>query len=188
MSSEMLWFLSRATGVVTVVLFTVVFVMGVLLAGQRRLSPTAQAVTMSMHRTLSLGMVVFLVAHIVSAVVDGFVPIGWFATLIPFTSGYERLWIGLGTLVVDVLLAVIVTSLLRHRVGRRAWRAVHLTTYAAWPVAILHGLEMGTDDQPLLRALTIACAAAGGAAIAARLVMRNKDAGRRHLARAKEWA
>jgi hypothetical protein len=46
-----------------------------------------------------------------------------------------------------VLAALTVTSLLRKRIGYRTWRAIHWTSYACWPIALLHGLGTGTDTR-----------------------------------------
>ncbi|HWC23755.1 MAG TPA: hypothetical protein VG502_15785 [Flexivirga sp.] len=182
-----LWYLSRATGVAALVLFTVVLVLGMLLSGQRRMTPRGQAIAMGVHRSLSLGSSIFLVAHIVSAVLDGYVHVGWLASVVPFTSGYEATWVALGTLSVDILIAVVATSLLRDRVSRRAWRWVHLSAYLSWPVAIVHSYALGTSDEPVLLGSTLACAVLGVAAIGWRMVATHPDTEQRRISRLQEW-
>ena len=91
--SSALWYLSRATGVVTIVLLTLVVCLGVVTAGRRRPHGESATVVMGLHRWLSLGMVVFLGVHITTAIVDGYVSISWLAVVIPFVSGYEPLLI-----------------------------------------------------------------------------------------------
>jgi methionine sulfoxide reductase heme-binding subunit len=108
----------------------------------------------------------------VTAILDPFVTIGWAATVLPFTSGYRALAIGLGTLAVDLGGAVLLTSLVRSRLGYRAWRAVHWLAYLAWPIAFAHALTAGSAD---LRIWWVAlaewgCAAAVATAIVARLL------------------
>jgi hypothetical protein len=77
---------------------------------------------------------------------------------------------GLGTVASDLLLALIITSLLRRRLGYGAWRAVHWAAYACWPVAILHGLGTGSDTKSTwMLALTLASVAAVLVAVLARL-------------------
>lgn len=187
MSSEQLWYLSRASGVVSIVLMTAVFVLGLLVAGRRGTRQTS-AVATGLHRSLALGMTIFLATHIVSAIVEGFVPISWLSVIIPFTSGWETFWVGLGTLCVDILIAVIGTSLLRSRLSARAWKRVHFATYALWPMALLHGFSLGTSGQPLLRLTTIACGVAGLLALAWRLTANSHDARQRQLVNAQEWS
>jgi len=91
--------------------------------------------------------------------------------IIPFASAYKSLWLGLGALSLDLLLAVIVTSLLRHRLSPRLWRNVHWFAYAAWPFALLHGIGMGSDRaRPWFLGINIACVAVVAAASIWRLL------------------
>jgi predicted ferric reductase len=156
-----LWYLSRATGTVSIVLLTLVMLLGVGVSGRRTVPGLQKFVVLGLHRNVSLLAVVFLGVHIGSAIVDPYVPIRLVDALVPFTSAYQPLWLGLGALAVDLLAAILVTTLLRRHIGRRLWRAVHWTAYAVWPVALVHGFTMGPDVRvgPLL-VLTVACAAA----------------------------
>ena len=188
MIGQALWYLSRATGVVSIVLLTVVAMLGVITSGRRRPVGEQATIVMAMHRWLSLGMAAFLVTHIVTAIADGYVSIGWLSTVLPFTSGYETVWVGFGTLAVDILLAVLVTSLLRERLSRRAWRAVHWASYLLWPLAIIHGLVLSTSNEPLLQWAMILCSAAFGGTVLWRLVTRHHDRDRRTAIAAQEWS
>jgi sulfoxide reductase heme-binding subunit YedZ len=153
-----LWYLNRATGLVDLVLFTLVVVGGILATSRRTPAWWPRFGTVSLHRTLSLLALALLVVHIVSAVFDKFVDLTWMDTVVPFASSYRPFWLGLGTLAFDLFLAVLVTSLLRFRIGPTAWRSVHLLAYAAWPIAVVHGLGTGTDASTLpVLALTFAC-------------------------------
>src|SRR5271166_5367974 len=100
-----------------------------------------------LHRTLSLFAVALLGLHVATAILDPYVSIGWAASFLPFTSHYETLAIGAGTLAVDLAGAVLITSLLRGRLGLRTWRAVHYLAYLAWPVAFVHAIRAASYDQ-----------------------------------------
>jgi predicted ferric reductase len=129
------------------VLFSAVMLLGIAVRLRTRLPGLPRFGTSDLHRNLSLLSVAFLGAHIVTAVVDSYVSIGWLAVLVPFASGYQPLWTGLGTVAFDLLLAVAATSLLRVRLGHRVWRGVHWLAYASWPVAVVHGVGIGTDSS-----------------------------------------
>ncbi len=144
-ASPALWYLSRATGVVSLVLLSLVVVIGVLVNRRGRLPGLPRFAVSGLHRNVSLLAVTLLAVHIVSAIVDPYVTIGWVAAVVPFTSPYETAAVGLGAFALDLLLAVVVTSLVRLRLGRRMWRAVHWLAYAAWPVAVLHGVAAAKD-------------------------------------------
>ena len=161
MTSETLWYANRATGAVCLVLFTVVVLLGIAVHLRTRLPGLPRFGTISLHRTLSLSATAFLALHIGLAVVDSYVSITVVDTVVPFVSAYQPLWLGLGTVAFDLLLVVLVTSLLRRRIGHRAWRAVHWLAYACWPVALLHGIGIGTDaGTDWMTWLTVACVAA----------------------------
>lgn len=165
--SQYLWFLSRGSGMVLLVLLSVVIVLGVatrLGAAPRFLARFAIA---ELHRTMSLFAVVLLVLHVVTAILDPYVSIGWAATVLPFMSHYRTLAIGLGTLAVDLGGAVLLTSLVRARIGFRSWRVVHWLAYLAWPVAFIHSLTAGGD----LRTWWVALAECGSAAMVASAVI-----------------
>jgi len=164
------WYASRATGIVALLLLTVVLVLGVLVNRQGRLPGLPRFAVTDIHRNLSLLSVAFIAVHIGTAVLDTYVHIPLLSAVVPFTSGYERLWLGLGAISVDLMVAMIVTSLLRGRLNRILWRAVHLLAYASWPVAFAHSLGSSTDlQQGWLLVLAIACAAVVAAAVAFRL-------------------
>lgn len=147
MSAQALWYLSRATGLVSFLLLSVVVVLGVTMARRGKLPGLPRFAGVGLHRNAALFAVVLLALHIGTAVIDPYVTIGWVAVVVPFTSSYEPLWLGLGALAIDLSVAVVVTSLLRFRVGIRTWRAVHWLAYAAWPLAAIHGIGAAADLQ-----------------------------------------
>ncbi|MFJ4787149.1 ferric reductase-like transmembrane domain-containing protein [Streptomyces sp. NPDC088794] len=170
MSSEILWYANRATGAVCLVLFTVVVLLGIAVRLRTRLPGLPRFGTVSLHRSLSLSAMVFLALHIAFAVIDSYVDITVVDVVVPFASNYQPLWLGLGTVALDLMLAVVVTSLLRARMGHRAWRAVHWLAYASWPVALIHGIGIGTDTgADWMTWLTVSCVAAVVAAVGIRL-------------------
>jgi methionine sulfoxide reductase heme-binding subunit len=146
-SSEALWYLSRATGLVAFVLLSLVVVLGITIRRNGKVPGMPRFAGVGLHRNASLFAVVLLVIHIVTAVLDPYVTIGWLATVVPFTSSYEPVWLGLGALAIDLTIAVVITALLRHRIGMKIFRAVHWLAYAAWPVAAVHGIGAAADLQ-----------------------------------------
>jgi len=170
-NSTVLWYASRATGVVALVLLTAVFAIGIAVNRQSRLPGLPRFAVTDLHRNLSLLSVAFIGVHVVTAVLDTYVNIPALAIVVPFTSGYERFWLGLGAVAFDLILAMIVTSLVRGRLNRTAWRAVHLTAYLCWPVAFVHGLYASDDlRQGLLLDVAAGCALIVAGAATWRLV------------------
>jgi methionine sulfoxide reductase heme-binding subunit len=140
-----LWYVSRAAGLVLLVLFSVIVLLGVATRLGSAPPRWPRFAVAELHRTLSLFAVALLALHVVTAVLDPFVTIGWAATVLPLASPYRPMALGLGAIAVDLAGAVLVTSLLRQRLGHRAWRAVHWLAYLAWPAAFAHSLTAGND-------------------------------------------
>jgi methionine sulfoxide reductase heme-binding subunit len=144
-ASTALWYASRATGVVALVLLTLVLLLGIMVNRRRPLPGLPRFATPSLHRSLSLLAVAFIAVHVLTAIADPYVTIGVLAVVIPFSSPYKPFWLGLGAISLDLVIALIGTSLLRARIGRRAWRATHWLAYACWPIALAHSLGSSTD-------------------------------------------
>ncbi len=175
-STTALWYASRATGVVALLLLTAVMLLGVLVTRQGRLPGLPRFAVTGLHRNLSLLAVAFVAVHVLTAVVDGYVDIPLTAAIIPLASPYERLELGLGAVSLDITIAVIVTSLLRRHLSRRVWRGVHLLAYASWPVAWLHSITASSDMlHSWMLAVSVGCALAVVVAVSWRLAAAARD-------------
>lgn len=176
MSNTLLWYTTRGAGAVTLIMLSTVVVLGILSTLRLQSEGWPRFVTTGLHRNLALMTLVFLTLHIVTAVVDPFTNLGWAAALIPFSSYYRTFWLGLGVIAFELLLAIVVTSLVRGMLGHRSWRAIHWLTYAAWPIGVVHGLGTGTDTwSAWMLAITAACVAGVGVAIVIRLTSGSSD-------------
>ncbi len=142
-----LWYLTRATGLVSLVLLSGTVILGIISSVGWTAQQWPRFVSQTMHRNVSLFCLALIGLHVVTTVADGYVPIGYRDAFIPFLTQYRPLWVGLGALAFDILLAVGITSGLRRRIGVRAWRGVHYMAYMCWPIAVLHGLGSGTDAR-----------------------------------------
>jgi predicted ferric reductase len=168
--NEALWALGRGTGVVALVMFTLSVVLGVATRSGRRLPGLGRIGAADVHRTAALTGTGLVLAHVVSLSFDPYAQLRLVDWVVPFLGTYRPLWLGLGTLALDLLAVITVVSLLRHRIGPRVFKAVHLATYVLWPVAFFHALGNGTDaGSGWFTALALACAAAFTVAVTWRL-------------------
>ncbi|WP_194927412.1 ferric reductase-like transmembrane domain-containing protein [Catenulispora pinisilvae] len=160
-SNSWLWYATRATGVIALILLTGSVVLGIIVQVRAASRRWPRLVTLGVHRNLSLLVLAFLALHILTAVLDSYAPVGWLSVIVPFASSYRPLWLGFGTVAFDLLIAVTITSLLRTRISARLWRLVHWAAYACWPSAVIHSLGTGSDArEPFVLGVTIACVAA----------------------------
>jgi hypothetical protein len=163
------WFVTRGTGAMSLVLLTLSVALGV--ANVRRMGVSdLRFVIDALHRNVALLAAAFVGLHVVTTLLDSFAPITLLDVVIPFHSSYRPLWLGMGAISFDLMAAVMITSVWRHRFGLRTWRAVHWLVYASWPIALVHSYGTGTDPKAhWMLVLTGLCVAAVLAAIAARV-------------------
>jgi sulfoxide reductase heme-binding subunit YedZ len=164
MFDQVLWFAARGAGIVSLLLSTAVVCLGLLTAMRFERRDWPRFLTVELHRSIALVSVIFVAIHVVSAVLDPFTELGIFAALIPLASTYRPLDVAFGVISVYLVLAVLLTSLIRDRLSQRTWRAVHWLAYAAWPMAVFHSVTAGSDAfAPWMLAIVTTCCAAVGA-------------------------
>lgn len=184
------WYLTRGSGAVSTILLSASMVLGVLTSTGFTTLRVPRFLVQGLHRNVSLVVLIFIAIHIATTVVDGFVAIGWLDAVIPFRSGYHAFWTGLGTLSLDLMLAVIISSVTRVHLTHTTWRWIHWLSYASWPIAMLHGFEVGSDRHAAwMLWVNGTCLAVVAAAVLARLgtLTRVRDARLPAYRRANEW-
>jgi hypothetical protein len=162
------------SGILALLALTGSVVLGVAATGRQIVPASARVTAQVAHRAVSLAALGFLVVHILLEVVSS--RAGLLAVLLPFTGARSRFYLGLGTIASDVEIAVVGTSLARMRYAGSAhpqlWRTVHLAIYAAWPLAILHGLFEQGGAAPWIGWSYLACVALVAGAVVTRAAVR----------------
>jgi sulfoxide reductase heme-binding subunit YedZ len=184
-NSTAFWYATRATGLMALILLTVTMVLGITTTTRARARQWPGFAHQEMHRRLSMIAAVFVALHVLTSVLDTYVDISWAAIVVPFTSGYDSLWVGVGAISLDLMAAVFLSSLLRSRLRPETWRALHWLAFLCWPVALAHTFGMGTDSgEPWVIALGVVCVASVLTALSWRLVVvsRQSSARRAHAA------
>ena len=141
------WFISRASGVTSMVLLTLSVCLGVVTSIGWKSLLWPRFLTSTLHRNLSVFVMVFLPLHIITAIVDPYAGIKWRDAVIPFMGSYRPLWLGLGTVAFLLVVSLVITSLMRTRIGPDRWRIIHWLSYAAWFTAFIHGLGTASDAR-----------------------------------------
>ena len=165
-----LWYFGRGFGVSALVLFSIVVVLGIVTRAGQPLPGLPRVAVATVHRTASLAAVLFLGLHVVTLVLDPYSQLRLADVVLPFLAGYRPFWQGLGTVAFDLAMVLVVSSLLRHRLGLRTWRAIHWAAYACWPLAVVHAVGTGTDrGTGWLLAVVAGCVLAVAGAVAWRV-------------------
>ncbi|SRR5579875_2743766 len=146
-SSQALWYLTRASGIVALLLLTGTVVLGIVTAGRFRSANWPGFALQALHRRLAGIAIAFVGLHVLTTLMDRYVSIRWIAAVVPFTSSYRTFWVGIGTVALDLWIAVAISSVLRRWINPRHWRALHWLAYGSWPIALAHALGMGTDAR-----------------------------------------
>lgn len=168
--TEALWYTARGAGIVSLVLLTVVVVLGVGSRSGRPVFGLPRFAVAAVHRNASLTALGLLLVHMLFLLADPYAQLRFVDLLLPFNATYRPFWLGLGTLAMDLLIVVWLSTLVRRWIGARAWRAIHWISYAIWPVALLHALFTGTDAGRLwLRGIAGGCLLLVSAAVIWRL-------------------
>lgn len=183
-----LWFLARAAGFVALLAASVTVALGAVGSSSRW---DTRILAQLVHRSAAVVTLAMLGLHAALLVADHYVAVSVTGALVPFTAGYRGLALGLGTLGAYAFLVVAATGALRgrlaaHERAARAWRAVHLSAYAAWVLAMGHGVLAGTDTwRDWAVALYAGCAALVAAGVALRIlaVLRQRRAPLAHARR-----
>jgi methionine sulfoxide reductase heme-binding subunit len=164
-----LWFATRGTAAVTLLLLTASIVLGIGTSMRWQSGFWPRYFNPELHRNISLMAVCFLAVHVATAVLDPFARLSLADALVPFTAAYRPFWLGLGVVAAELTVLLIVTSALQPLIGYRAWRLIHWLAFVAWPVAVLHGLGTGSDVRAgWLLWLTAACVLAVWVAVVTR--------------------
>jgi len=138
------WYLSRGTGLVAWAALAVEVLSGALCAG--RLGPQRLRATLSgLHPFLGGTGITVTIVHVAVLMIHGWIPFGWLEVLVPFTSSWRPVALAFGVVAAELLVAVQLSSVARRRLPRRAWVAIHLTSYGAFWAATVHAATAGTD-------------------------------------------
>jgi sulfoxide reductase heme-binding subunit YedZ len=163
------WYTARAAGITAYLLLSGVVLVGLTMAGKKTFPRWPRFAVEDVHRFGGLLVGAFVSIHVVAIAIDAWLPFSLGSLIVPFTSGYRPLWVGLGIAAAELLLAIAVTNHYRKRLPYRTWRRIHYLNFAVWTAATLHGLGSGTDRSSLwLLGLYALAAAAVSAAVVSR--------------------
>lgn len=153
-SVQIWWYVTRASGLTGYFLLWLSMVWGFAIPS-RIFQPFLEGIfSYDFHEHLSLLGLGFVLLHVFVLLFDKFLPFNLIQILVPFTSSYRPLWVGIGIISFYLLLLVTLTFYLRSQIGSRAFRSIHLLSLVGYLGATLHGLFAGTDSAlPMTRFL-----------------------------------
>jgi sulfoxide reductase heme-binding subunit YedZ len=146
-SVQIWWYITRAAGLVGFILLWLSTAWG-LAVSSKIVDPLLQRTyTYDFHQFLSLLSIGFILLHVIVLTLDHYLPFSVIQVLIPFTSTYRALWVGIGIISFYLILLVTGTFYIRQKIGIQTFRVIHILSMVAYIGATLHGVYAGTDSS-----------------------------------------
>ena len=154
-ADQFFWLLARVAGLSAYAALAIALVTGIgLRSGVLDWLGSNRAVR-SLHEYTTVLWIPLAALHVLALLLDATARIGVIDVFVPFHASYGTLAIGLGSLSLDVLLAVAVAAYMKRRMRKDVWLWVHRLAYAAFALAFLHAVLSGTDfSDPAVSAIT----------------------------------
>jgi methionine sulfoxide reductase heme-binding subunit len=155
-SAYIWWLVSKASGIVAVLLISMSVLMGLAMATRVLGKPRLKRAVARLHEHVALASLAAIGLHGVSLLGDHWLKPGLKGVAVPFAMSYRTQFTGLGIIAGYLALLVGPSFYLRRRIGARRWRNLHRLSAAVWMLAVVHTLGSGSDRaSPWLRALVI---------------------------------
>jgi predicted ferric reductase len=173
-SDPVVWYVARGSGLAALLLLTTSVVLGVVSVVRVHSPRWPRFALAQLHRNLSLLALTFGAVHVLTTVIDSFVPITVVDAFVPFASEYKPFWLAMGTIGADLMLAVLITTAIRRRIGFQTWRSIHVLSYGCWATSVVHSIGIGSDARSAAWGVMIVAACIG--AVGGALVQRTAPA------------
>jgi len=173
-SDPVVWYVARGSGLAALLLLTTSVVLGVVSVVRVHSPCWPRFALAQLHRNLSLLALTFGAVHVLTTVIDSFVPITVVDAFVPFASEYKPFWLAMGTIGADLMLAVLITTAIRRRIGFQTWRSIHVLSYGCWATSVVHSIGIDSDARSAAWGVMIVAACIG--AVGGALVQRTAPA------------
>jgi predicted ferric reductase len=144
------WYATRSAGIVAWVLLALSVLWGLALSTKAFGKRPRPNWLLDLHRFLGGLAVIFTGVHVVAIVLDSFVAFSPLNVVVPFTGTWHPAAVAWGIVAMYGLVAVEITSLLRKRISKQAWRMTHYLSFPLFAIATIHVLTAGTDRHTFL--------------------------------------
>src|SRR6185312_3570809 len=109
------WYAARAAGVVAYLLLSVVVTLGLTMAGKAKLERWPKFAIEEVHRLGGILVGIFVTIHVVTIAIDAYLPFPLASLVVPGLSRYRPLWVALGIVAAELLVALAFTNHYRNR-------------------------------------------------------------------------
>ncbi len=156
--SRVYWYMARSAGIVAYLLLWGSVASGIAISNKLLNGLVKPPVVFEIHKSLSILAMIVGMFHGIILLGDTYMNFGVLDLVLPFHSPYQPLWVGLGILGFYLSVILVASFYIKKRIGQRAWRLLHYSSFARWIMASLHGIAAGTDTQSVLMKMLYAVA------------------------------
>jgi methionine sulfoxide reductase heme-binding subunit len=178
------WLVSKASGIVGLVLISLSVLIGLAMAAQLLGRPKIRRAAARIHEHIALSALGAIALHGLALLGDHWLKPGWRGITVPFALAYKPGFTGIG--IVAGYLAVLLgpSFYLRRRIGARRWRKLHRATVIVWMLSAAHAIGAGSDGAKMwLRAVVLVPVAPIVYALVVRALGAGLSTGRRPVPR-----
>lgn len=156
--SRVYWYMARSAGIVAYLLLWGSVAGGIMVGNKMLNGLVKPPVVYEVHKTLSILALIVGMFHGFILLGDSYLNFSVLDLVIPFRSSYQPFGVGLGILGLYLTAILVGSFYLKKRIGQRAWRLLHFTSFGVWIMTSLHGIMAGTDTQSIVMKMMYAVA------------------------------
>lgn len=159
-ADPLMWYLTRALATAAYLMLTVSVMLGMLRSIARQNRERLSWVIDELHQVFSTLAWVLVLGHLVTLLIDPFLPFTLSNLLLPFDEPYRPLPVQLGVLAFYSMVLILFSSWIRRWIPYKTWRGLHYVSFLAFVLATAHGFWAGSDaGEPWAHAVYAGAAA-----------------------------
>ncbi len=148
-SSKAYWFISRSSGVLAYTLLTLGVMWGLVQSGAILRPTIPPPLALGLHSLLNWTSLAMAALHALILLGDNYIKLTLADVVIPFTSPYRPLLVGLGVLALYLMLLLALSFYTRRQLGQKTFRTLHYASYLTYLLVTWHSLGAGSDTHLL---------------------------------------
>jgi methionine sulfoxide reductase heme-binding subunit len=154
------WIVLRAAGIGAYLMLFLSVAWGLVATTSLVTKRVAKPTSTLFHQFVATVGLVLLGVHLGGLLIDAFMPFGVPDLLVPMSSDFRPVATGFGVVAMYLMVAVMVSSWLKKRIGIAWWRRLHLLAIPTFTLSMIHGIFAGTDtSRPWMWAIYLATGA-----------------------------
>jgi len=140
------WYLSRGSAITAYMLLWLSMMLGTGITNKLGSLWPGLPSTIELHEYTSILGLAFGLFHGLILLGDRFMGFTISQILVPFTSSYQTLAVGLGQTALYIWVILDISFYIRKVIGKKTWRAIHFASFLTFISVLVHGLIAGSDS------------------------------------------